>query len=286
MFDPFDAVEVLRALAESDSQIRAAAISGSLTDPQACPDRFSDCDAVFFVRDLDRAKQVDYPALLAPKFGGLVICQCPDAMGAEAGSSPWFTWLMQFEETRIDLRLLPADKAAWYNAMEPGLTPILDKDGLFRGLKPSGPEPFFLHRPSAREFADCGNELLWTSLYVVKGLCRGQLEYAVWHMIHCVIPELIRMVGFDRGFDSDYAVSLGAGNKYLPRLLLPEELARWHDLYALSGPRECAQALMLSLGLFRKHVTSAAAKLGYPLPRELDRVEQRCRRLLSEYRLF
>ena len=126
MFDPFGAIETLRSLAESDSQIRAAAVSGSLTDPQGAPDLFSDCDAVFFVRDLERAKQTDYPALLAPRFGGLVICQCPDAMGAEAGSAPWFTWLMQFEETRIDLRLLLVERAGWYNAMEPGLTPFLD----------------------------------------------------------------------------------------------------------------------------------------------------------------
>ena len=32
MFDPFGAIETLRSLAESDSQIRAAAVSGSLTD--------------------------------------------------------------------------------------------------------------------------------------------------------------------------------------------------------------------------------------------------------------
>ena len=286
MFDPFGAIETLRSLAESDSQIRAAAVSGSLTDPQGTPDLFSDCDAAFFVRDLERAKQTDYPALLAPRFGGLVICQCPDAMGAEAGSAPWFTWLMQFEETRIDLRLLPVERAGWYNAMEPGLTPFLDKDGLFDGLEPTGHSLFSLHRPTSREFADCCNELLWTSLYVVKGLCRGQLEYAVWHMNHCVLPELVRMVSFDRGFDSDYAVSLGAGNKYLSRLLLPGELARWHSLYDLSGPESCASALMLSLGLFRRHCTSAAGKLGYPMPAELDRVEQRCRRLLTEYRLF
>ena len=69
MFDPFGAIETLRSLAESDSQIRAAAVSGSLTDPQSTPDLFSDCDVVFFVRDLERAKQTDYPALLAPRFG-------------------------------------------------------------------------------------------------------------------------------------------------------------------------------------------------------------------------
>lgn len=57
-------------------------------------------------------------------------------------------------------------------------------------------------------------------------------------------------------------------------------------LYDLSGPESCAGALMLSLGLFRRHCTSAAGKLGYPMPAELDRVEQRCRRLLTEYRLF
>ena len=45
MFDPFGAIETLRSLAESDSQIRAAAVSGSLTDSQSTPDLFSDCDA-------------------------------------------------------------------------------------------------------------------------------------------------------------------------------------------------------------------------------------------------
>ena len=47
MFDPFGAIETLRSLAESDNQIRAAAVSGSLTDPQGAPDLFSDCDAAF-----------------------------------------------------------------------------------------------------------------------------------------------------------------------------------------------------------------------------------------------
>lgn len=42
MFDPFGAIETLRSLAESDSQIRTAAVSGSLTDPQGTPDLFSD----------------------------------------------------------------------------------------------------------------------------------------------------------------------------------------------------------------------------------------------------
>lgn len=64
-------------------------------------------------------------------------------MGAEAGSAPWFTWLMQFEETRIDLRLLPVERAGWYNAMEPGLTPFLDKDGLFDGLETHRTQPVF-----------------------------------------------------------------------------------------------------------------------------------------------
>ena len=266
-------------LAEEEELVRAAAVSGSLTDPAAIKDRFSDCDAVFFVRDLEEARRRDYPSRLAPQFGGMLIMQKPDEM--DGGASPWFTYLMQFDRGRIDLRLLPVERAAWYYDTEPGLTAVVDKDGLLDGLTPVGREVFTLKRPDRTAYENSCNEFWWTTLYVAKGLARRQLDYAVWHLEHCVRPELIKMLVYDRGYP-DYTVSLGVGNKYLPALLSPEERRRWPELYALGSPTDCARALRLAMEWFLRNSCSAGEKLGIFTPDYGPAVAARCEAILAE----
>ena len=274
-----DLLAAVTGLAEEEELVRAAAVSGSLTDPAAIKDRFSDCDAVFFVRDLEEARRRDYPSRLAPQFGGMLIMQKPDEM--DGGASPWFTYLMQFDRGRIDLRLLPVERAAWYYGTEPGLTAVVDKDGLLDGLTPVGREVFTLKRPDRTAYENCCNEFWWTTLYVAKGLARRQLDYAVWHLEHCVRPELIKMLGYDRGYP-DYTVSLGVGNKYLPALLSPEERRRWPELYALGSPTDCARALRLAMEWFLRVAGSAGEKLGIIAPDYGPAVAARCEAILAE----
>ena len=266
-------------LAEEEELVRAAAVSGSLTDPAAIKDRFSDCDAVFFVRDLEEARRRNYPSRLAPQFGGMLIMQKPDEM--DGGASPWFTYLMQFDRGRIDLRLLPVERAAWYYGTEPGLTAVVDKDGLLDGLTPVGREVFALKQPDRTAYENCCNEFWWTTLYVAKGLARRQLDYAVWHLEHCVRPELIKMLVYDRGYP-DYTITLGVGNKYLPALLSPEERRRWPELYALGSSADCARALRLAMEWFLRISCSAGEKLGIFTPDYGPAVAARCEAILAE----
>ncbi len=280
-------LNLLRELAAADPHIRAAALSGSRTNPNAVTDAFSDYDVVFFTDDLPASRQENFPALLERTLGPLLILQCPDEMDDGAASAGrYYTYLCQFERSRIDLRLMAREQAGWYFSTEPGLTPLLDKDRLLNGLTAIGPEVFAIIPPDLRAFENCCNEFYWTALYVVKGLCRDQLDYAAWHLDRCVREELIRMIAYRRCLTEAAPVALGAGNKYLPRLLSPEEYAEFTKTYALGSRRDCARALLLALRLFQRCSQAVAERLNVPLPGYCLRVQGACLRLLAEYHIL
>ena len=282
IYDPI--LALLRDLAEQDGNIQAAALSGSRTDPGRTPDGFSDYDIVLFTGNLTASMAQNYPARLEEQLGPLLIMQQPDR--EENENSGYYTYLCQFADCRIDLRLMRCDLAAWYFSVEPGLTVLWDEAQLCEGLTAPGPELFALHRPDRTAFENCCNEFFWTALYVVKGLCRGQLDYAAWHIDRCVRAELIRMIGFDRCFESGYTLPLGVGNKYLPQLLTAEEHTEFAATYSLGSLRDCADALLLAIRLFLHYGKSAAKKLGFSLPDYALPVQNTCRRLLGQYHVL
>lgn len=60
---------------------------------------------------------------------------------------------------------------------------ILDKDGRIQQAVVPTDMDYHIRKPSAREYDDCCNEFWNTTTYVVKGLCRKEILFAIDHLI-------------------------------------------------------------------------------------------------------
>lgn len=81
---------------------------------------------------------------------------------------------------------------------------LLDKDNrIGRELVPSDIQ-YHVQKPNCRQFDDCCNEFWNVTTYVVKGLCRRELLFAIDHLNQILRPELLRMLAWKVGFDPDY----------------------------------------------------------------------------------
>lgn len=58
---------------------------------------------------------------------------------------------------------------------------ILDKDGRIQQDVVPTDIDYHIRKPSAREYDDCCNEFWDTTAYVVKGLCRKEILFAIGH---------------------------------------------------------------------------------------------------------
>ena len=53
---------------------------------------------------------------------------------------------------------------------------------------------YHVRKPSAREYDDCCNEFWNVTPYVIKGLCRKEILFAIDHFNQIVRHELLRMI--------------------------------------------------------------------------------------------
>ena len=74
-------------------------------------------------------------------------------------------------------------------------------------------------KPTRREFDGCCNEFLWVSIYVAKGLWRDQVLYAQAHLNDPVRLEMMKMLDWYIGVNTDFSVTTGKCGKYLREYL-------------------------------------------------------------------
>ena len=150
-------------------KVEAVAMSGSRTDTKAPKDEFQDYDVVYIVDDLDNLTRD--PSWL-DQFGNRLIEQ-HNILGNRR------LYLMLFEDgNRIDLTLCPKDHIQEWVDSEAGYTVLVDEKGLFESYTTS-PERYWTSPASQIDFEKACNEFWWVSAYVVKGICRKQVIYAI-----------------------------------------------------------------------------------------------------------
>ena len=76
-----------------------------------------------------------------------------------------------------------------------------------------------MKKPTRREFDGCCNEFLWVSIYVAKGLWRDQVLYAQAHLNDPVRLEMMKMLDWYIGVNTDFSVTTGKCGKYLREYL-------------------------------------------------------------------
>ncbi|WP_080848990.1 aminoglycoside 6-adenylyltransferase [Cytobacillus gottheilii] len=259
-------MNMLIDLAKNDNRIRLITLEGSRTNKNIPRDSFQDYDISYFVTDMDSFKESD---LWLDIFGKRLMMQKPEDMELfppELGN--WFSYLMLFEDgNRIDLTLIPVNEVDDYFSKSDGLVEVLlDKDSLVKNDVIPSDRKYWIKKPTAREFDDCCNEFWWVSTYVVKGLARREILFAVDHLHEIVRSNLLRMMSWQIGLEKGFNFSLGKNYKFIYHYLPKEDWETLLTTYSESSYSNMWQSLFTCYELFRKYSKSVAEDLGYKYP--------------------
>ena len=256
--------DIILTYAKADERVRMVTLEGSRTNTNIPPDDFQDYDITFFVTDMqsfigdDRWLDV---------FGERLILQKPEDMELFPAAEKGFSYLMLFaDDVKIDLSLLPLEVIDEYFTWDKLVKLLLDKDN--RITQPPVPTDidYHLQKPTERSFDDCCNEFWNTATYVVKGLCRREILFAIDHMNDIVRKELLRMISWLVGIEQGFHFSLGKNYKFLQRYI-PEELwKRLMSTYHMDSYSHMWESLEQSMTLFREASAEVARRLGYQYP--------------------
>ena len=239
-------------------QVDAVAMSGSRTNPKAPKDEFQDYDVVYIMEDLD-----DLIADLAwlDQFGTRIIEQ-HNILGNRR------LYLMLFEDgNRIDLTLCPKDHIQEWVESEADFTVLNDPQGLFIPYAPT-PKRYWTAPASATDFDKSCNEFWWVSTYVVKGICRKQLFYAIDHLYGICQQELLKVLAWQVAGDRG-TVDIGKNYKYLFQYLPTEKEKEFSALLDFSSVEKLTQSLFATMELFHREAQSLAQKMGFAYDKEV-----------------
>ncbi|MFD0713252.1 aminoglycoside 6-adenylyltransferase [Paenibacillus sp. GCM10027626] len=259
-------MNMLVDFARNDDRIRLATLEGSRTNKNIPADKFQDYDISYFVTDIDSFQGNDQ---WIEVFGNRIMLQKPEDMElfpAELGN--WFSYLLIFEDgNKLDLTLIPINEVEDYFAKSDGLVEVLlDKDTLIKNEVIADDRQYWIKKPTAREFDDCCNEFWMVSTYVVKGLARKEILFAIDHLNEIARPNLLRMMAWQVGSEQGYTFSVGKNYKFIDRYLANEDWEVLLSTYSENGYKEMWQSLFTCYKLFRKYSKAVARSLGYQYP--------------------
>lgn len=252
--------------AAKEDRIRLVTMEGSRTNVNIPPDSFQDFDISYFVTDMDFFKESDE---WLGVFGKRIMMQKPEDMELfppELGN--WFSYIILFEDgNKLDLTLIPVNESELYFAESDGLVKVLlDKDRLVKNEATATDRGYWLKKPTAREFDDCCNEFWMVSTYVVKGLARQEILFAIDHLNEIARPNLLRMMAWHIGSVHGYTFSVGKNYKFIDRYLPREDWETLLSTYNGTGYPEMWRSLFTCYELFRKYSKAVAESLGITYP--------------------
>lgn len=250
--------------AKLHEKIRVVTIEGSRTNVNVPKDEFQDFDITFFVTDMNSFLSND--EWLAC-FGKILILQKPENMVLFPSEEEGFSYLMMFDDyLKMDLTLLPLEEWNEYLLREPLAEILLDKDGIVKVNVVPSDESFHVKKPTEREFDDCCNEFWFVTTYVVKGLCRKEILFANHHMDQILRRELLRMISWKVGIETNFSLSVGKHYKYLDQYVSKELWDKLLSTYVIDSYENVWKSLLTCNELFRRVSREVAEKLKFFYP--------------------
>ena len=239
-------------------QVAAVAMSGSRTNPKALKDEFQDYDVVYVVENLD---ELISDLSWTDQFGKRIIEQ-------EVRLGHRRLFLMLFEDgNRIDLTLCPKEHINEWVGSEAAFTVLVDEKGLFESYSPS-PQRYWTIPATETDFEKSCNEFWWVSAYVVKGIYRNQLTYAIDHLYGICQQVLLKVLAWQVASDRG-KVDIGTNYKYLFNYLLAEKENEFSSLLDFSNSDKIIQSLFDTMQLFHKEAQSLAQKMRFDYDKEV-----------------
>ena len=239
-------------------QVKAVAMSGSRTNSKALKDEFQDYDLVYVVDDIDNLTS-DLSWL--DQFGKRIIEQ-------EVSLGNRRLYLMLFEDgNRIDLTLCPKEHIQEWVDSEAGFTVLEDPEHLFEPYS-QNLERYWTSLATETDFKKSCNEFWWVSSYVVKGICRKQVIYAIDHLYGICQQELLKVLAWQVASDRG-AVDIGKNCKYLFNYLPTEKEKEFSSLLDFASLDKIIQSLFATMQLFHQEAHSLAQKMGFDYDKEV-----------------
>ena len=262
-------LELILNTAKDDGRIRAVILNGSRVNPNAPHDLFQDFDIVYLVTETASFHH-DFNWL--KRFGEIMILQLPEEMQDPPPSpSEGFAYLMQFMDgNRIDLSIVPTEKLSEHIQDSLSLV-LLDKDNIIPPLASPSERDYLPRPPTAKQFADCCNEFWWVCPYAAKGLWRGQITYAKYMLDPVLRDELMKMIRWYIGVQTQFAKNPGGFGKYLQKHLEPELWDMLMKTYTDASVDNTWEALDIMCRLFRRVAIRVAEHCGFEYPEGDDR---------------
>ncbi len=259
-------LELILAFARERDDIRAVIMTGSRTDPHSVPDLFQDYDITYLVKDV--APYRSNPTVPA-QFGETMIFQMPDDMAGSDASARSYAFLMQFGDgNRIDLTFRPLDDLNPVLSDSLSLV-LLDKDNRF-DLPPPSIRSYLPQKPAAKQFDDCCNEFWWLNPYVAKGLYRDQIPYAKSILDRHMRTQLLEMLTWYVGWQTNFSVSVGYLGKHLKTHLSPDLWQQLLCTYSDAQHDAIWNALFAMNELFRDVAQQIAKAYDFAYPSRED----------------
>ncbi|MCJ8008640.1 aminoglycoside 6-adenylyltransferase [Lederbergia wuyishanensis] len=252
--------------AQQNEKVRLFTLEGSLTNSNIPKDEYQDYDFSYFVTDMDFFKKSDD---WLEYFGKRIMMQKPEAMElfpAELGN--WFSYLMIFEDgTKIDLTLIPLEEYKDYFKNSDGLVEVLlDKDDLIQESVIPSDRSYHIQKPSSQSFDDCCNEFWFTATYVAKGLARKEILFAIDIMNGPFRPNLLTMLRWKVGIETNYSLSIGKSDKFLKKYVSDTTWDTLLSTYEMGSYEKLWDSLYTNFDLFREASRHVAERLGYTYP--------------------
>ena len=106
------------------------------------------------------------------------------------------------------------------------------------------------------------------SAYVVKGICRKQLLYAIDHLYSICQQELLKVLAWQVASDRG-RVDIGKNYKYLFNYLPAEKEKQFSNLLDFSSLEKITQSLFATMKLFHQEAQSLANKMSFDYDKEV-----------------
>ena len=277
---PEEMMNLILSRAENDAHIRVVGMEGSRTNQNIPKDRFQDFDVTYFVDD---------PALYTEDdtwvnvFGERLIMQKPEDMELFPAVEDGYSFLMFFTDyNKIDLTILPLTALEDYLNGDGLREILLDKDGRVEEKPTPTDKEYHIQKPGARSFDDCCNEFWNITIYVVKGLCRRELLFAI-DLLAMMRNELLRMLSWQVGSAYGFTFSVGKNYKFIGQYLPAEQWQALLSTYRTDSVENTWRSLFTSHELFRDAAKNFAAKYGYTYPDYDENVSRYVRDMYAEY---
>ncbi|HGD4753645.1 TPA: aminoglycoside 6-adenylyltransferase [Streptococcus agalactiae] len=257
-------MDTILSVAKSDDRIRIVTLEGSRTNINIPKDEFQDYDITYFVTDMKSLLSSDD---WLSQFGNIIMMQKPENMELFPPEEKGYSYLMLFDDyNKIDLTLLPLEDLDDYLNGANLIKVLIDKDcRIKRDIVPTDID-YHVRKPSAREYDDCCNEFWHVTPYVVKGLCRKEILFAIDHLNQILRFELLRMMSWKVGIETGFTVSVGKNYKFLDKYIPKDLWNRLLSTYRMDSYENVWKSLFICHQLFREVSKEVAELLGFDYP--------------------